>query len=127
MRKAHFAGFRNLAAPYQAGIRNSMVGGPEGAGSYEAAPLGHEAHDAVDLGGLQGLLESWFRQNRVESPREHGLSSARRTYHDHVVPARGRYLHGPLHVLLSTYIAEIHLMIGSIKELVEIHLERTYL
>ncbi len=81
--------------------------GPEGARVDERRVAGQHAGDAVDLRHLERLLRRHPRQYRRRGAGEECLAGARRPDHDHVVPAGGRYLQRPLHVLLPADVPQI--------------------
>ena len=70
------------------------------------------AQDAVDLGGLQGLLEAQRRQDAGQAPGQHGLARPRRPHHQDVVAAGGGDEQGPLRRLLAPDLPEVHLQVG---------------
>ena len=92
----------------------------------EPVPWRHESHDAVDLGGFEGLLKGQRGQNGGKSPCQHGLPRSGRPDHDHVVAAGGCDFKCPLGVFLAAHIAEIHAGRLPLEKTPDIHLKRFY-
>ena len=112
VRQAHLAGLRDLSAADKTGIGNRMVRGTVRSRGDERLAFPEQAHDAVDLGGLDGLVEAHPGKDRRQAAREHGLARSRRPDHDDVVSARSGDLDGSLGMLLSFYLGEILLVRG---------------
>ena len=109
--QAHLPGPGDGAAADEPGVRDGVVGRPEGAPGHQGLAGFQAPHDAVDLGGLQGLFETPGRQHRAQAPGQHGLAGAGRAHHQDVVAAGGGDEQGPLHRLLPLDVPEI-LVIG---------------
>src|SRR3990172_6470291 len=113
VREAHLAGFRHLSAADEPGVGNGVMRRTVRARRDERLALSQEPHDAVDLGRFNGLVKIHLRQDRRLPPREHGLTRARRAYHDDIVSACGRDLDGALGMFLALDFGEI-LLVGGV-------------
>ena len=80
------------------------------------------AHDAVDLGGLEGLGEGQVGENRRQPLGQHGLARAGRADQDDVVTAGGGDFEGAFDVLLAFDVVEVGIVLRVLAEqIVEIH------
>jgi hypothetical protein len=111
-----FAGAGNGAAADEARVGDGVVRGAE-------RPLGNESGfgvedtgDGVDLGGLEGFVESEGREDRGETAGEHGFAGAGRADHQNVVTTGGGDLEGALGGLLAANVGEVE---GEMLELVK--------
>ena len=84
-----------------------MVGRAEGPLGQQGMVLRRQAHDGVDLRGLQRLPPGHGRQNGRQTPGQHALTGAGRADHGGVVPPGGGDLQHPLHLLLAPHFGEI--------------------
>ncbi len=80
---------------------------PKGPLPHQGLPPPKHPGNAVNPGGLDGLLKGQGRQDGRNPPREHGLARARRPDHQEVVPPRSGDFQRPLDVLLAFNIGEI--------------------
>ncbi len=74
---------------------------------HEPFAAAQQAGDAVDLGGLDGLIEGQRRQNAGESFRKHRLAGPRRANHQDVVGAGGGNFQSPLGGGLAAHVAKV--------------------
>jgi len=109
--QAHLPGPGNSAAADEPRVRDGVVRRSEGTPGHQGLAGFQAPHDAVDLGGLQGLFEAPRRQHRAQAPGQHGLAGPGRTQHQDVVAAGGGDEQGPFHRLLAPDVPEI-LVIG---------------
>ncbi len=108
VRQADLAGPRHArAAADQAGVGNGVVRRAERPLAQQARALRQDAGDAVDLGGLERLLEGQRRQDAGQALGQHGLARARRPDHEHVVHAGGGHLERALGGGLAAHVAEV--------------------
>src|SRR5262245_49560558 len=75
-----------------------------------------QAHDAVDLGGLEGLREGQVRQNRGKPLCEHRLARTGGSHQDHIMSSGCSDLQGALHMLLSFDFVEVGLIEAVLSE-----------
>ena len=71
-----------------------------------------QPHDAVNLGGFQGLFLVQGRQDGRQALGQHGLARARRADHQDVVAAGRGQQQGPFHRLLALDLAEIEVVVA---------------
>jgi hypothetical protein len=79
-------------------------------------PGREQAHDAVNLSGLERFIERERRQNRGEAFREHRLPRARGTDEQDIVTAGGGNLQGALDALLPFHFGKIHFVVVLVAE-----------
>lgn len=88
-------------------------------------PSIQEAHDTVNLGGLQGLRERHIGQHRGKSLCQHCLARTWRSDQEHVVSPSRCHLQGPLYILLPFDVTEIGVIDGmSLEEIVQVYMRR---
>ena len=109
--QAHLPGPGDGAAADEARVRDGVVGRAEGPPGHQGLAGLQAPHDAVNLGGLQGLFETPGGQDRAQAPGQHGLAGPGRAHHEDVVAAGGGDEQGPFHRLLAPDVPEI-LVIG---------------
>ena len=82
-------------------------------GRWRQQPLARlqQPHDAVNLGGLQGLFQVQGRQDGRQPLGQHGLAGARRADHQDVVAAGRGQQQGPFHRLLALDLPEIQVIV----------------
>lgn len=101
---------RYRAAADQAGGRDRVVRRPEWPPGGEPAVA--QARDALDPRDLEGLLEARRRQDAGHAAREHRLADPRRSDHQDVVTAGGRYLERPASVILTADVGQVRTVAG---------------
>ena len=84
-----------------------MVRTPEGASGNECRLPLQEPHDAVNLGGLDGLLEGHPGENGGDTAGQHGLPRAGRADHQKIMAAGRRHLQGTFGVLLPLDLGKV--------------------
>ena len=99
------------AAADEPGVGDGVVRGPKGPPAQEPLARLEQPHDAVNLGGLQGLFLVQGRQDGRQALGQHGLARARRADHQDVVAAGRGQQQGPLHRLLALDLAEIQVVV----------------
>ena len=92
------------------------MGSPERSRGDERSTGWQHPGDAVDLGGLERLLERHIRQDSRQPPCEHCLARARRADHQQVVRTRGGDLERPLGLFLPPHLGEIDVGAHSLVE-----------
>src|SRR5579885_70092 len=105
--QTHFARTRDSAAADQARVCYRVVRSTEWPHAYEARARFEQPGHAVDLGGLDGFVESERRQNRRDALGQHRLPSPRRADHQNVVAAGRSDFNGALGVHLAFDVVEI--------------------
>ncbi len=108
MSQAYLPGFWNPSSPDQSRIGNGVVRRAKGPLNHEGVITRQQPHNAMDLGRLQALLEIHVRQNRRNSPGQHGLPRAGGADHDHVMSTCRRHLQTSLDVFLALHLVEIN-------------------
>ena len=105
--QADFAGPGDMAAADQSGVGDGVVRGAEGPGWSPGPVPGHQAHDAVDLGRLDGLLKAQLGEDRWEAAGPAWSCRTREADHQDIVAAGRGDLQGPLDVFLALHFGEI--------------------
>ena len=105
--EADFAGARDHAAADEAGVGDGVVRRAEGALGDEARVRVEHAGDGVDLGGLEGFVETQRREDGGQALGEHGLAGAGRADHEDVVAAGGGDFEGALGDVLAADVVEV--------------------
>ena len=75
-----------------------------------------QAHDAVNLGGLERFGEGQIRQDRRQPFRQHRFAGAGRADEDDVVAAGGGDFERALDVLLSFDVVEVRVVVRMLTE-----------
>lgn len=83
--KGDLAGARGVPSSDEADVRDGVVGRAERTLGDERPVALQDSHDAVDLGGLDGLVEGHARQDAWNPPGKHGLAGTWRPYHQDIV------------------------------------------
>ena len=108
MSQADLARLRERATTDQCDIADRVVRRAVGSHAQETVVLAQLAGHAVDLRGLQSLIDVQGWKDRRQAFREHRLARARWTDQDDIVSARRSDLEGTLDVLLSFHLRDVH-------------------
>src|SRR5262249_45827016 len=106
-----FAGCRIDVAAEQAGITRGVMRGAKWPACDERLASFKQSDYAVNLGGLQSLIESEWRQNRRQALRQHGFACAWGTNKKYIMSAGGGDLQRALHTFLSFDLSEIDILV----------------
>ena len=99
---------RQPASAHEPGVRDRVVGRPEGTLHDQRRRLRQQPAHAVYLGHVEGLVVGEGGQYGRQGPGEQGLAAAGRAEHEQVVSACGGDLQGALRVLLAPYVGHVH-------------------
>ena len=111
VREGDFAGRGIDVAAQQAGVAGGVMRRAERAARHQRLAGRQQADDAVNLGGLQRLLQRERRQDGRQPLGQHGFARARRADQQHVVPAGGGDLQRALDRFLPFDLGEVHLVL----------------
>jgi len=105
--EADLSGHRIVSAPDKTRVGDGVMGAAEGACGHQPVLGPDQSGDGIDFGGLDGLLQVPFREDRRQPLGEHGLAGPRRADQQNIMGAGGRDFHGPLRGLLAADILKI--------------------
>src|ERR1035441_10081412 len=98
-------------AAQQTRITGGVMRRAEWTVGYQRLAGGQQAHDAVNLGRLQGFLQGKRRQNGCQPLGKHGFTSARWANQKYIMTASSGDLQSALHRLLPFDLGKINLPI----------------
>ncbi len=108
MAQAHFPRPGPRPAADHPGVAHGVVRRTKRPCRHQRMALGKRAGHAMDLRGLERLLQAQARQNGGETPGKHRLARTRRPDHQQIVPAGRRDFQRSLGDRLASDLGEIH-------------------
>src|SRR5215471_7802600 len=107
MRETYFTRIWKRAAAEQTNIADGVMRRPERSDRYKGLLSVEQTGDAMDLGGLDRLVERKRRNDCWDAFGQHGFARARRADHQDVVTTGDSHFDRTLYVSLPFHVTEI--------------------